>query len=88
MDMNLSKIREILKDRKAWHATVHGVGKELDQFSDRTTTVCICQCYFLNLSHLLLPTLCPQVLSLHLHLYSCPENRLMGTIFLDSIYMH
>ena len=34
MDMNLSKVREILKDRKAWHAAVHGVGKELDQLSD------------------------------------------------------
>ena len=27
MDMNLSKPREIVKDRGAWHATVHGVAK-------------------------------------------------------------
>ena len=27
MDMNLSKLREIVKDREAWHATVHGVTK-------------------------------------------------------------
>ena len=27
MDMNLSKLREIVKDRKAWHAEVHGVAK-------------------------------------------------------------
>ena len=27
MDMNLSKLQEILKDREAWHATVHGVAK-------------------------------------------------------------
>ena len=27
MDMNLSKLREILKDREAWHAAVHGVAK-------------------------------------------------------------
>ena len=27
MDMSLSKLREILKDREAWHATVHGVTK-------------------------------------------------------------
>ena len=27
MDMSLSKLREILKDREAWHATVHGVAK-------------------------------------------------------------
>jgi len=27
MDMNLSKFREIMKDREAWHAAVHGVTK-------------------------------------------------------------
>ena len=26
MDMNLSKLGEIVKDRGAWHAAVHGVG--------------------------------------------------------------
>ena len=25
VDMNLSRLREIAKDREAWHATVHGV---------------------------------------------------------------
>ena len=29
MDMNLSKLQEIVKDRKAWHAAVHEVA-ELD----------------------------------------------------------
>ena len=27
MDMNLSKLRDIVKDREAWHAAVHGVAK-------------------------------------------------------------
>ena len=27
MDINLSTLREIVKDREAWHATVHGVTK-------------------------------------------------------------
>ena len=27
MDMNLSKLLKIVKDREAWHATVHGVAK-------------------------------------------------------------
>ena len=30
MHLNLSKLREILKDGKAWHAAVHGVSKESD----------------------------------------------------------
>ena len=42
----------------------------------------------LNVSHPLLPPLCPQVCSLLLHLFSGPENRFISTIFLDSIYMH
>jgi len=27
IDMNLSKLQEIVKDREAWHAAVHGVAK-------------------------------------------------------------
>ena len=27
MDMSLNKVLEILKDREAWHAAVHGVAK-------------------------------------------------------------
>ena len=27
MDRSLSKLREIVKDREGWHATVHGVSK-------------------------------------------------------------
>ena len=27
MDMNLSKLRKVVKDREAWHAAVHGVTK-------------------------------------------------------------
>ena len=38
----------------------------------------------LTSSHLPLPTLCPQVHSLRLCLYSCPANRLISTMFLDS----
>ena len=27
MDMNLGKLREMVRDREAWHAEVHGVSK-------------------------------------------------------------
>ena len=32
--MNLNKLQEIVKDREAWHAAVHGVAKSHTQLSD------------------------------------------------------
>ena len=34
MDLNLDKLPEIVKDRDAWHAVVHGVAKSWTQLRD------------------------------------------------------
>ena len=34
MDMSLSTLQEMVKDRKAWRAAVHGVAKRWTQLSD------------------------------------------------------
>ena len=39
MDMNLSKLRKIVKDRGTWHAAVQGVTKSRTQLSGRTTSL-------------------------------------------------
>ena len=42
MDMSLSKLREIVKDRETWHAAIHGVPKSQTKLNNNNTYVCIC----------------------------------------------
>ena len=65
MDMSLSKFRELVMDRKAWCATIHGVTKSQTGLSDSTElTVTVCTdlgaeenkiCHCLHFSPIYLP---------------------------------
>ena len=50
MDMGLSKLREIVKDRDAWHAAIHGVAKSQTRLSNKnkkyyTLSLTFCQSF-------------------------------------------
>ena len=45
VNMNLSKLQEIVKDSEAWCAAVHGVAKSWTQLSDWTTTIYSKHCF-------------------------------------------
>ena len=36
IDMSLGKLQELVMDREAWHAAIHGAGKSQTQLSDLT----------------------------------------------------
>ena len=52
MVMSLSKLQELVIDREAWHASVHGIAKSRTRLSDWTELKVLCVVIFLNLSSL------------------------------------
>ena len=39
MDVSLSELREMVMDREAWRAVIHGVAKSQTRLSDRTELI-------------------------------------------------
>ena len=44
MSMNLGKLPEMVRDKEAWHATVHGVANRHDWVTEQQQYVCVCVC--------------------------------------------
>ena len=95
MNMSLRKLWEIVKDREAWRATVHGVTKSWTRLSDWTTTTLNALNVFLNTTLAsycyiwyvtFLPVSDPDVLSFQAEFFSLIQE-FFGSAFLVSKYM-
>ena len=54
MNMSLSELREIVKDRESWHSAVHRVVKHQTRLSDLTITIISMFCHFRYIYHFII----------------------------------
>ena len=78
MDMNLSRLWEIVEDRETWPAAVHGVTKSWTWLSDWTQRcicvyTCICVCVYIYDVYVYIQ---------HTHIYVVPLNKcILNSLF-------
>ena len=78
MDMSLSKLRELVMDREAWHPAVHGVTKRHDWASELNWTDCFEFLKLFPISYLSYRTTVPPISKLWFHSPSkCKSSYLL-----------
>ena len=79
-DMSLSKLWELVMDREAWRAAVHGVSKSRIRLSDWTDR--LIQNVFVSMRHMFFQSYVIQVLSSFYLLFTCLRKKKIGKCLL------